>query len=1121
MIVTFVSECRKRSIQKTQRILDTYAYRIGRRTWQANLTEQGLEAIRQRLTKEATRSTAIACHRVTSRRQTELVWVVGNRRVFDSRGRVAVHYTRNHKAEKYADGMWQHLPLMRALIRMAGLWHDFGKAAEPFQQSLRQGRSADVLRHEWLSLALFDSFVADRDELSWLQNLTEIDTWWNDQKIEEAWIKRATQSSNRRPLKHPIEQPVTRWIKWLIVSHHLLPKSPKESVSDDRAVDWNSIVADVDATWGYEKPGQSLQTQSDLDEAFSFPSGLPIRSKPWREAATKTASSLITERDTNVNSRWDQPNEIERALLVLARASLMRGDHQYSSEESETSWRTDYPPFANTRRSSSEDGRRRAHSRLKQRLDEHLVRVADCAEKVAGRLPYLQSKMPSLEIPRELRKASPEKFQWQNKAVSKIQALNADRSSDRRDRPGTLIINTAGTGTGKTTANAKMLAALNPDDLRVAFALGLRTLTLQTGDEYRERLKLKFRDMQVIIGSRAVLQLHQDNEKSLDDHSLTGDYDWMEVPDEEFFFGEANPYTEEERALGRILEKPRDRRLLLSPFLVCTIDHLIPANDGVRGGHQVVPLLRLMSSDVVIDEIDDYDAIDLVGVLRLVHLVGLLGRDLLISSATITPSIALAVFDAYDSGRRGFAAFQNATPQVDVFWVDEFQAKAKKAVDSSQFVEHHAKRMRLKSGKLAKATPKRRGQVFPLVHADHGQPDEIAETKERHQQWVHGMASAVLEAHRRHCQTDPKTRRLFSIGLIRVANIEPCVAVANHLLEMDVPDDFEVRLIVYHSRQVLILRSEIESYLGELLNRREDKVLDDPIIQQRLSESKSQNVIFTVVASPVCEVGRDHDYDWTVAEPSSMRSLIQVCGRVLRHRKPMSEAANVYVPDFNYRAFVSKEKPAAFTHPGFEDVRLGPIQGRTLQTKQLTELIDLEQFAACIDARPRMVAAEPLQADRRLADLEHAVLTDVLNNSSRGEHSPYGWNHGCHYLTDAAQRATPFRRSAPETHLYLRSDDGELAFFEPGPRDSDGVAAVLTAHEIDDQSHERLWLPVQAYNDLIKAKAEQFEMEPLAAMKRFGELMVPDWFLDDRRAKSIWIPELGAYREHFIGEILD
>jgi CRISPR-associated endonuclease/helicase Cas3 len=39
-----------------------------------------------------------------------------------------------------------------------------------------------------------------------------------------------------------------------------------------------------------------------------------------------------------------------------------------------------------------------------------------------------------------------------------------------------------------------------------------------------------------------------------------------------------------------------------------------------------------------------------------------------------------------------------------------------------------------------------------------------------------------------------------------------------------------------------------------------------------------------VLGSPVTEVGRDHDYDWAVVEPSSMRSLIQLAGRVRRHR---------------------------------------------------------------------------------------------------------------------------------------------------------------------------------------------------------------------------------------------
>ncbi len=47
----------------------------------------------------------------------------------------------------------------------------------------------------------------------------------------------------------------------------------------------------------------------------------------------------------------------------------------------------------------------------------------------------------------------------------------------------------ASTGKGKTFANAKIMRALSQDEksLRYILALGLRTLTLQTGDEYRQK----------------------------------------------------------------------------------------------------------------------------------------------------------------------------------------------------------------------------------------------------------------------------------------------------------------------------------------------------------------------------------------------------------------------------------------------------------------------------------------------------------------------------------------------------------------------------------------------------------------------------------------------------------
>ncbi|MCF6319901.1 MAG: ORF6N domain-containing protein, partial [Proteobacteria bacterium] len=46
MIVTFISQCEKKSLNKTRRVLDAFANRIGNRTWQTPITEEGLQAVK-------------------------------------------------------------------------------------------------------------------------------------------------------------------------------------------------------------------------------------------------------------------------------------------------------------------------------------------------------------------------------------------------------------------------------------------------------------------------------------------------------------------------------------------------------------------------------------------------------------------------------------------------------------------------------------------------------------------------------------------------------------------------------------------------------------------------------------------------------------------------------------------------------------------------------------------------------------------------------------------------------------------------------------------------------------------------------------------------------------------
>lgn len=93
MMVTFISQCEKKALKRTRRVLDAFADRIGDNTWQTVITEDGLIAVKTLLRKTATKNTAVACHWIRSRSRSELVWIVGNRRCFSAEGVVPVNFT--------------------------------------------------------------------------------------------------------------------------------------------------------------------------------------------------------------------------------------------------------------------------------------------------------------------------------------------------------------------------------------------------------------------------------------------------------------------------------------------------------------------------------------------------------------------------------------------------------------------------------------------------------------------------------------------------------------------------------------------------------------------------------------------------------------------------------------------------------------------------------------------------------------------------------------------------------------------------------------------------------------------------------------------------------------------
>ncbi|MDQ7015904.1 MAG: type I-F CRISPR-associated helicase Cas3f, partial [Gammaproteobacteria bacterium] len=647
MMVTFVSECEKKALNKTRRILDAFANRIGSRTWQTVITDDGLQAVKKLLRQSATKNTAVSCHWIRSRSRSELVWIVGNRRKFNAEGGVPVNLTQKDVLRSQWENDWEYLPLIDSLTALAALFHDWGKASELFQAKLKPESKnkfkGDPLRHEWISALFFNAYVNGEEDAQWLARLAEGHI--SADVVRDLVVNQQKKlGSKNRPLKGLPNG--ASLVAWLIVSHHRLP-----SIDANRgkpASDFKKVFKKVAQHWGYENRFDEMEFEQNVKRCFEYPEGLPSDSNLWLRYTKRSAKKLLTclplLEKSIVEGSW-------RVVLHHARLALMLGDHHYSSQGADPKWRSDLNLYANTDRETKA---------LKQKLDEHLVGVAKQAVRSVHLLPAFEGKHAELKKAydiKELKKRSSDPdFRWQDMAVRKITAWR-DQNERQLDEHqfGFFSVNMASTGTGKTFANAKIMRALSPDkeSLRYILALGLRTLTLQTGDEYRQRIKLESDELAVLIGSRAVLDLHNKNrqEELEESEVISGSESQQSLLDNELVFEATIP----EGDFITVLKDKKNRQFLYAPVLSCTIDHLMAATETKRGGRYILPSLRLMSSDLVIDEIDDFDGEDLIAIGRLIHLAGMLGRKVMISSATIPPDLAQGYFNGYQEGWRLFA----------------------------------------------------------------------------------------------------------------------------------------------------------------------------------------------------------------------------------------------------------------------------------------------------------------------------------------------------------------------------------------------------------------------------------------------------------------------------------
>lgn len=1119
MMVTFISQCEKNALKKTRRVLDAFANRIGDNTWQTLITEDGLLTVKKMLRQTASKSTAVSCHWIRSRARSQLLWVVGNRLKFNEQGIVPVNSTRRNLLASDIENDWHYLPLIKALAGLSALLHDWGKATTLFQDKLNPGSQhrfkGDPIRHEWISLLLLHAFIhttdADTDE-QWLSRLSEAD-------IDESRLKQFIQADTAKPLD--ALPPIAKLVAWLIVSHHRLPLPDKNLCTDyktESAASLDIMLARISKEWGYQNRYDEQDYEKRLKSCFHFPNGLLSNSKPWLQQVKKWSARLL-QQQTQVQQCLTDGSY--RLVLNHARLCLMLGDHFYSSQQAAQKWQDTTGLYANTDR---------ATNTLKQKLDEHLVGVADSALKTAHLLPAFEQCPPVAEDIHSLRKPSPKPYQWQDKAVDKISAWRQVIDKQSKKKYGFFTVNMASTGCGKTFANAKVMRALSDDSksLRFILALGLRTLTLQTGDEYRERVGLDNSELAVLIGSRAVMELHQQAKIDAEQQSFenSGSLSQESLLDEDLDYDCGIP----EQGLSTVLTCNRDKQFLYAPVLACTIDHLMAATETKRGGRYILPTLRLMSSDLVIDEIDDFTGDDLIAIGRLIHLAGMLGVKVMISSATIPPFMAEGYFKAYRDGWQLYCKTRSASSVIGCAWIDEFSTQvtsncvAETPAAINQYRQEHEAFITKRVAKLKQQPAKRKADISDcqvIIEQHQGQSHQQQTVIESKQQaYFNVIAQSALQKHQQHHFHDSKSQLNISFGVVRVANISPCVALTQYLLAKEWPLDTEVRVMAYHSQQVLLLRSIQEQHLDKVLKRKEaenepPQALSDPVIRQHLAAIAAQptvvrNVLFILVATPVEEVGRDHDFDWAVIEPSSYRSIIQLAGRVKRHREGEVATPNIALLQYNWKGIRDNhlEHVRVFNRPGYENIC-------SLETHDLNCLIDIQNIAECLDAIPRIHKPVQLTADYMrhvsrcgsLIELEHiATWSWLANYKTQGEGaqtSPatlQGWLNQHWFLTALAQQLTPFRHSEPGIKVFLvfDNDQNTSRFCE---KDEEGYAVerekILNIQRIGlaPQARSRLWL-VRDYDRACaefadKSLDSQQSLSQRRVSLRYGELNFP------------------------------
>ena len=884
------------------------------------------------------------------------------------------HHDRSHSS--------QSSPLLEYLavtVRLAGLFHDLGKGTVGFSRkltkavagTLAEGEGNDPIRHEVVSALLID--VDDPE--AWLEQLGcptgvfeafEAQREWLDSKPMRAEIEEHIQvalkmagasrgSTSVAELNHFAKRlslnDASRWAKyplwmsvlWLVFTHHKLPTGG-----------WlkreGSFISVLNHHFGIvtcEESGElSLANLERLGDFLKLPSS----DQPWRHAQWRAAVVESVEQLRDLREKWpgfeqqmfacggeagDKGFGVSTSwmtsLVRVGRLSLVLGDYEASCDAVKEVFTGDAENllFANTKMMEESP-------HLADRLHVHLRKAGDFAEQILRGFFIERSadvfnpiKLGSADKPASLR--VPERivespYAWQAHAQKHMERY---AQTDK----GFFCVVAAGTGRGKTRACAAMMTSARQHP-RFSVLLSMRSLTFQTSSAYLSDT-IGFRPDQVamFVGDDVLKRRFREQKKTVRAarrqrlKDIGTDNRLSEPGAEEY----SVVYHGSQRATLRLACLQEDHhlmRMLSAPVSVMTVDHVIRLIDLAKS-KDLLQALHLMTTDLILDEVDDYRGDDLVCIGRLIEIAGQFGRRVIIASATLPKTVVDGFRDAYF---KGYSVYQNLygaedadslivthlAPYFSQHETGTFGAFYTQVMDT--FSDEERKGAELSPRRIvrnmeawftafdSKRPPERR---LDLVAESVYTRQTGKERTEAHAQdrYFSSLLYSATEAHKDNRLKDDESGVSYSAGFVRLNTVKSAQKFAQWLIQSELRKHLDskglvLKLVCYHAQNLGLVRVLQERFLETHLNRTRmndgagDPLLDNADFKAALVQAKEdgkQHVVMMVVTSSIMETGRDFDFDWCVLEPCSTTSIVQAGGRVRRHRRLTTEKPNVLV----------------------------------------------------------------------------------------------------------------------------------------------------------------------------------------------------------------------------------